>query len=1061
MTSYCLKVLLRMRNIVYKSRDSSSHALCSFLGFPAAFPSGFCSSPSVSDSFEARFQSTRSTTDDATQSRDSEMATGGGDQVWTWKKPLPPSKATLRKVFENTSDLSRLCNRLSIPRDKRDVDSAVEYYVQSTDPMKMRKMIFRLDMIGDTVLADSLMEYAEPPADPSLNPHLLIPVFTAISGDWGEIDDYTTVPEARAALFREKFSDRDQVTAEAGKYYALYHRDPSWKTLSLWLCRAGETKAVGIAKPHVQTVTDPSLTPANILQVTRHVPLWRSEDSYDYLDMPESQHDEIVGKFDDDEEAKRELITTWLAGHPCPTWEHVRDLLKYGVGGEEGERAAREVEETYLKMTPEKAKQILDAALQDGSFPLGFLKSMAVGVARSGKTLSKNHVFKIMCDPNFSVSTGVCEAPILAFRQLTLELIKALPSAEGFELLKYEDINQFLADVVRKGLLKGRVAKVVKEMVQAASEGSSSSDRSEGVAASSVGTGSGDSAASTAVVSAVCAASKARTEAEAKSKVFLKAEEYDSDDDEEEPLFKLQMILFRDSGGQPQFHEVVAAFSHNVSLVLVFIKLNERLDALCTNAFTDEEGKWFTEQCPSLLTNEQMVVQFVHTMMCKPVAGSEGMHTRFMVIGTHRDLMHECDETLEQKNERLASLFLPALEENLVMNGDDIVFAVNAKNPDENDDKCFDLIREKVADLSGALDVDTPIAFLVLLNDVNKYAEEQRKKVVSMEEFQAIAGRLKMERQSLEAALVFFNKMSVWMYVPSVLPGAVFVDPQMPLDSINRIVQYSFRVGGGAIAGLAASECRLWKEGVVSSEMLKGEEFRGCFVRGLFEAGDALKLFEKLYIVAPLNEREFVMPAMLQTVAEKDMERYVPAPSEHVSPLFLHFHMSRIAKGVFCSTHTCMRSKYGWTTAYTIERKKKVPACLFRNAVRLQHPTKAVEITLLHPLKHFEVHLDASQADLPIICPEIRDMLMDAVDSAASAFRFKNSRASVAFQCPCSPDDVHTATPNEAHSNLICTLTGKNIRGGLTPAQRVWLGSQTAPGETSDCVCVSCVHSVV
>ncbi|CAI8006635.1 hypothetical protein GBAR_LOCUS4836 [Geodia barretti] len=70
------------------------------------------------------------------------MATGGGEKVWTWKKPLPPSKATLRKVFENTSDLSVLCSWLSIPDDKRDVDSAVEYYVQSTDPMKMRKMIF-------------------------------------------------------------------------------------------------------------------------------------------------------------------------------------------------------------------------------------------------------------------------------------------------------------------------------------------------------------------------------------------------------------------------------------------------------------------------------------------------------------------------------------------------------------------------------------------------------------------------------------------------------------------------------------------------------------------------------------------------------------------------------------------------------------------------------------------------------------------------------------------------------------------------------------------------------
>ena len=77
---------------------------------------------------------------------------------------LPPSEATLRKVFENTSDLCGLCVRLSIPRDKRDVDSAVEYYVQSTDPMKIRKMIYWLDRIGDTSLADSVMEYAELPA---------------------------------------------------------------------------------------------------------------------------------------------------------------------------------------------------------------------------------------------------------------------------------------------------------------------------------------------------------------------------------------------------------------------------------------------------------------------------------------------------------------------------------------------------------------------------------------------------------------------------------------------------------------------------------------------------------------------------------------------------------------------------------------------------------------------------------------------------------------------------------------------------------------------------------
>ena len=76
----------------------------------------------------------------------------------------PPSKAALRHVFENTSDLSDLCNSFSIPDDKRDVDSAVECYIQSTSPRKMRWMIWVLDCMGVIGLADSLMEYAEPPA---------------------------------------------------------------------------------------------------------------------------------------------------------------------------------------------------------------------------------------------------------------------------------------------------------------------------------------------------------------------------------------------------------------------------------------------------------------------------------------------------------------------------------------------------------------------------------------------------------------------------------------------------------------------------------------------------------------------------------------------------------------------------------------------------------------------------------------------------------------------------------------------------------------------------------
>ena len=681
-------------------------------------------------------------------------------------------------------------------------------------------------------------------------------------------------------------------------------------------------------------------------------------------------------------------------------------------------------------MTPEKAKQILDAALQDGSLPQGFLKVLAAGVARSGKTISKKHIFGIEYDPDFSVSTGVCEAPIHAIRSFCCELI----NLNALGLLTTEALNEILAHKLRQGFLRGSVAEAAVGILKSASVGLSSSNTSKGAYGGGMATPSGDSAASKAVVTAACDASRAWVDAQATAR--QKGERLP----EEEELFKLQVVLFLDSGGQPQFHEFLPAVSHNVCLVLLFLKLNERLDALCCTAFTDEKGKWYTEQCSSLLTNEQMLVQLVHTMMCKPLAHSEGKCTMFMVIGTHRDLMHECDETLEQKNERLASLLLPTLGDMLITNGNSIIFAINAKSPNKIDEKCFGLIRGHISNLSVALEVVTPMSFLMFQIDLIKYGKEHKKRVVSMEECQVISGRLKMDRQSLEAALIHFNRLSMFLYLPTVLPGRVFIDPQMPLDSVNRIVGHSYKVGCGAIPGLTPDEAQLWKEGVVTHEMLKGDMFSSCFVSGLFEAGDALKFFHSIYITASLSENEFIMPAMLPTVSMEDIEQYLPAPSEHVAPLFLHFHKSRIATGIFCSTHTCMRSKYGWKTCYTLKLGRKVPVCLFRNVVKLQHPSKPIKITFVHAVKHFEVHITARQADLPTACPQIRDMLLDAVDTGATAFHFTNSRANIAFQCPCSSDHIHTAILNNDRSHLMCAMTEDISEDPLSEAEKVWLG---------------------
>ena len=93
--------------------------------------------------------------------------------------------------------------------------------------------------------------------DPTLTPPHTIPVFEAITRDWHQIGNDTKqiiVPDARAAVIRQQFSDPLDQRRRGGEYYALYCPWASWKGLSLNLYRAGETKAVQLTRPHLQTV---------------------------------------------------------------------------------------------------------------------------------------------------------------------------------------------------------------------------------------------------------------------------------------------------------------------------------------------------------------------------------------------------------------------------------------------------------------------------------------------------------------------------------------------------------------------------------------------------------------------------------------------------------------------------------------------------------------------------------------------------------------------------------------------------------------------------------------
>ena len=169
--------------------------------------------------------------------------------------------------------------------------------------------------------------------------------------------------------------------------------------------------------------------------------------------------------------------------------------------------------------------------------------------------------------------------------------------------------------------------------------------------------------------------------------------------------------------------------------------------------------------------------------------------SKFLVIGTHKDCVDKAklSEVLSALNEELKTIFLPAMEEELIVFGEgQIVCTVNLLNPDSDDEKAFDSIRDSIVSAGIGIEIDTPLCLFMFKQDAIKCAEEQKGKgrhmlVLSLEECLQVGARLKMGREMVQAVLIYFHRHNVFLYFRQIVPNLVLLDPQVPLDFVNAM----------------------------------------------------------------------------------------------------------------------------------------------------------------------------------------------------------------------------------------------------------------------------------
>ena len=225
--------------------------------------------------------------------------------------------------------------------------------------------------------------------------------------------------------------------------------------------------------------------------------------------------------------------------------------------------------------------------------------------------------------------------------------------------------------------------------------------------------------------------------------------------------------------------------------------------------------------------------------------------------------------------------------------------------------------------------------------------------------------------------------------------------------------------------------------GVVTVELLG--RFCKHYIPGMFSPEHMIKLFKYLLILADLNDTEYFMPSLLQTLEPSQLNERRASCVSACAPLVVFF-PDGLPLGMLCSLVVFLLSQANhFPTAWKLEVEPTGnPTCLFQNCINFVIPGVPGSVTLFDCVKFFEIHACAPSELLPELCPLVRNAVFSGLESASIVLEYSDTKPLPACICPCNRSSSHPATISRDQSWWICSRNS-NIHGKLQDKHRLWL----------------------
>ena len=388
-------------------------------------------------------------------------------------------------------------------------------------------------------------------------------------------------------------------------------------------------------------------------------------------------------------------------------------------------------------------------------------------------------------------------------------------------------------------------------------------------------------------------------------------------------------LYFLDSGGQPQFLDLLPIFIRSCMVVIFVFDVTKDLDEqLSFSYFEEGEDKshelctTMPQSCCEMLENTARVVSSL------PENDSSSLPV-LLVVGTHIDKLKDKKEKIKKINQKLMEKLSSLNKRRIDYNEkkDEILFPIDILRDKE---KMGAEIRKRLICLSSQLQrVQIPLSWCQYERLLNKYSSDNKTSIISLGQCVELGKQMGLGREEVEDILTFFDSVNTVLYHSNEKFSIVITDPQLALGMLTSLLKITFTKTDN-LALPPDSIRKLTESGLFSEDVFRiclKEHYSTHFIPE-FGPSDLLQLLVDLLVIAATTYGYFI-PSALPICSNKIN---VSAYTARFDCLLLLSAKGVVLQGVFTALITYL---LGQDSKFTLPKPEAIDRQQYRNAVSL------------------------------------------------------------------------------------------------------------------------------